>query len=58
MDGTSCMNVQKDGLPLNLKEEVLSDPVNVWKRVMDLYVVVPRCVTIVFREIIWFSLPL
>ena len=41
-----------DRLPLNLKEEVLSDPVNAWKRAMALHVVVPRFVAIVFRKII------
>ena len=51
-DGISCSNMQQDRLPLNLNEEVLSDPVNAWKRAMALHVVVPRFVAIVFREII------
>ena len=51
-DGTSCINLQQYRLPLNLKEDVLSDPVNAWKRAMALHVVVPRFVAIVFNEII------
>lgn len=50
--GTSCINLQQDRLPLNLKEDVLSDPVNAWKRAMALHVSVPSFVARVFREII------
>ena len=56
-DWTSCINVQQDRLPLNLKEEVLSDPVNAWKRAMALHVVMPKFVAIVFREIILVVFP-
>lgn len=50
--GTSCINLQQYRLPLNMKEDVLSDPVNAWKREIALQVVVSRLVAIVFREII------
>ena len=50
-DGTSCINVQQERLPLNVKGEVLSDPVNAWEKAMALHVVVPRFRAIVFREI-------
>ena len=56
-DGTLCINVQQDRLPLNLKEEVLSDSVNAWKSAMALHVVLPRFVAIVFREIILVVIP-
>ena len=53
----SCINVQQDRLPLNLKEEVLSDPVNAGIRAMALHVVVPKFVAIVFREVILVVIP-
>ena len=56
-DGTSCINLQQHRLPLNLKEDVLSDPVNAWKRSMALHVCVPKFVAIVFREIILVLFP-
>ena len=46
-DGSLCINLQQYRLPLNLKEDVLSDPVNAWKRAMALHVVVPRFEVIV-----------
>ena len=49
--------MQQERLPLNLKEEVLSDPVSTWKRAMALHVVMPRFREIVFREIILVVLP-
>ena len=55
--GTSCINVQQERLPLNLKEEVLSDPVSAWKRAMAFHVVMPRFREIVFREIILVVFP-
>jgi len=38
-------------------QEVLSDPVNTYKRAMALHVVVPRFVVIVLREIIFVVFP-
>ena len=56
-DGTSCINAQQDRFPLNLKEEVLSDPLNAWKRAIALHVVVPKFVAVWFREIILVVFP-
>ena len=56
-NGTLFINLQQDRFPLNLKEDVLSDPVNAWKSAMALHVVVPRFVAMVFREIILVVFP-
>ena len=56
-DGIVSITLQQNRLPLNLKEDVLSDPVNAWKRVMALHFVVPRFEATVFREIIVIVLP-
>ena len=56
-NGTLCINLQRDLLPLNLKEDVVSDPVNAWKKAMALHVVMPRFVAIVFRDIILVDFP-
>src|SRR6267154_418166 len=55
-DGTLSIKLQQYRLPLNLKADVLSDPVKAWKRAMALHFVVPRFVAIVFREIILVAL--
>ena len=56
-NGTSCINLQQYHLPLNLKEDVLFDPVKAWKRAMALHVVSPRFEAIVVRKIIFVPLP-
>jgi hypothetical protein len=40
-----------------LNEDVLSDPVNAWKRAIPLHVVVPRFEAILFRDIILVVFP-
>src|SRR6267154_1521298 len=55
-EGTLSIKLQQFRLPLNLKADVLSDPVKAWKRAMSLHYVMPRFVAIVFREIILVAL--
>ena len=51
-DGTSSFTFEQYLFPLNLNEDVLSEPVNVWNRAMALHIVTPRLEAIVLREII------
>ena len=56
-DGTLSFVLKQYRLPLNLNDDVLSDPVNAWKSDIALHVVSPKFAAMVLRDIILVVFP-